>query len=119
MSEDSSCIFRFTPYIVFATPIFAALLIPVLTSYPIFFAFMGDMLGGGFVLALGGLFAALAAVDTANPYGPVGSSRTRMVGFLAEAVFMIVFFTVSFVIGHFSGAAQTPYPFCRTDGALA
>jgi formate hydrogenlyase subunit 4 len=60
---------------------------------------MGDMLGGGFVLALGGFFATLAAVDTANPYGPIGASRTRMVGFLAEPVFMIVFFTVSFVAG--------------------
>ncbi len=97
VSEHSSWIFRFTPYLVFVTPLFVTLLIPVLTSYPLFFAFMGDMLGGGFVLALGGFFAALAAVDTANSYGPVGASRTRMVGFLAEPVFMIVFFTVSFV----------------------
>src|SRR4029077_20867471 len=58
VSEESSWIFRFTPYIVFV-----ALLIPVLTKYPLFFAFMGDMLGGGFVLSLGGFFAALAAVD--------------------------------------------------------
>ncbi|MGO8672591.1 MAG: NADH-quinone oxidoreductase subunit H, partial [Capsulimonadaceae bacterium] len=99
VSRDSSWIFRFTPYIVFVAPIFVAMLIPVLTDYPLFFAFMGDMLGGGFILALGGFFATLAAVDTANPYGPVGASRTRMVGFLAEPVFMIVFFTVSFVAG--------------------
>lgn len=99
VSADSSWIFRFTPYLVFITPLFVALLIPVLTDYPLFFAFMGDMLGGGFVLALGGFFATLAAVDTANPYGPIGASRTRMVGFLAEPVFMIVFFTVSFVAG--------------------
>jgi formate hydrogenlyase subunit 4 len=99
ISDRSSWIFRLTPYIVFVTPIFVTLLIPVLTSYPLFFAFMADMLGGGFVLALGGFFATLAAVDTANPYGPMGASRTRLVGFLAEPVFMIVFFTVSFVAG--------------------
>lgn len=99
VSEDSSWIFRFTPYIVFVTPIFVTLLIPVLTSYPLFFAFMGDMIGGGFVLSLGGFFATLAAIDSANPYGAMGASRTRMVGFLAEPVFMIVFFTVSFVAG--------------------
>jgi formate hydrogenlyase subunit 4 len=99
VSEQSSWIFRFTPYIVFAAPIFVTLLIPVLTSYPLFFAFMGDMLGGGFILALAGFFAALAAVDTGNPYGAVGASRTRMVGFLAEPVFMMVFFTVSFDAG--------------------
>jgi len=99
VSENASWIFRFTPYVVFVAPIFVTTLIPVLTDYPLFFAFMGDMLGGGFILALGGFFATLAAVDTANPYGPMGASRTRMVGFLAEPVFMIVFFTVSFIAG--------------------
>ena len=99
ISDESSWIFRVTPYIVFVTPIFVTLLIPVLTDFPLFFAFMGDMLAGGSVLALGGFFATLAAIDTANPYGPMGASRTRMVGFLAEPVFMIVFFAVSFVAG--------------------
>ena len=97
ISEESSWLFRVTPYIVFVTPIFVTLLIPVLTSYPLFWAFMADMVGAGFVLALGGFFSALAAVDTANPYGPMGASRTRMVGFLTEPVFIIVFFTVSVV----------------------
>jgi len=97
VSDQSTWIFRVTPYVVFVTPIFVALLIPVLTSYPLFWAFMADMVGAGFVLALGGFFATLAAVDTANPYGAMGASRTRMVGFLAEPVFMIVFFTVAFV----------------------
>jgi formate hydrogenlyase subunit 4 len=46
LSEDSSWIFRFAPYVIFVTPILVALLIPVLTTYPLFFAFMGDMLGG-------------------------------------------------------------------------
>jgi formate hydrogenlyase subunit 4 len=97
VSNESTWIFRAAPYVVFTTPIFVTLLIPVLTAYPLFLAFMADMVGGGFVLALGGFFAALAAVDSGNPYGPMGASRTRMVGFLAEPVFIIVFFTVSFV----------------------
>ncbi|HTX06547.1 MAG TPA: NADH-quinone oxidoreductase subunit H [Steroidobacteraceae bacterium] len=99
ISDRSSWVFRATPYVVFVTPVFVALLIPVLTAYPLFLAFMADMVGVGFILALGGFFAALGAVDTANPYGAMGASRTRMVGFLAEPVFVIVFFTVSFVAG--------------------
>ena len=95
--EEASWIFRVTPYIVFVAPIFVTLLIPVLTDYPLFWAFMADMVGAGFVLALAGFFTALAAVDTANPYGPMGASRTRMIGFLAEPIFLIVFFTVSFL----------------------
>lgn len=98
-SSRSSWVFRATPYFVFISPIFVALLIPVLTAHPLFLAFMADMVGVGFVMALGGFFSTLAAVDTANPYGPMGASRTRMVGFLAEPVFVIVFFTVSFVAG--------------------
>ena len=97
VSEDATWIFRVTPYLAFVAPIFVALLIPVLTDYPLFWAFMADMVGAGFVLALAGFFATLAAVDTANPYGAMGASRTRMVGFLAEPVFLLVFFTVSFV----------------------
>lgn len=97
LSSETTWIFRITPYLVFITPIFVTVLIPVLTDYPLAFAFMGDMLAGGFFLGLAGFFAALAAVDTGNPYGPMGASRTRMVGFLAEPVFMIAFFTVSFV----------------------
>lgn len=97
VSSETTWIFRVAPYLVFVTPLFVTVLIPVLTDYPLAFAFMGDMLAGGFFLGLGGFFAALAAVDTGNPYGPMGASRTRMVGFLAEPVFMIVFFTVSFV----------------------
>ena len=97
ISDQTTWIFRITPYLVFIAPIFVTVLIPVLTDYPLAFAFMGDMLAAGFFLALAGFFAALAAVDTGNPYGPMGASRTRMVGFLAEPVFMIVFFTVSFV----------------------
>jgi formate hydrogenlyase subunit 4 len=97
VSAESTWIFRVTPYLAFVMPIFVTILIPALTDYPLAFAFMGDMLAGGFFLSLAGFFATLAAVDTGNPYGPMGASRTRMVGFLAEPVFMIVFFTVSFV----------------------
>ena len=99
VSTEATWIFRVTPYIVFITPVFVTLLIPVLTNYPLFLAFAGDMLAAGSFLALGGFFAALAAIDTANPYGPMGASRTRMVSFLVEPIFMIVFFTVSLVAG--------------------
>lgn len=99
VSREASWIFRAAPYVAFSTSVLVALLIPVLTRYPLFFAFLGDMLGVGFILALGGFFTALAAVDTANPYGPMGASRTRMVGFLAEPVFIVVFLTIAFVAG--------------------
>jgi len=36
-------------------------------------------------------------MDTGNVYGPIGASRTRMVGFLSEPVFILVFFSVSYI----------------------
>ncbi len=99
ISSDSSWIFRAVPLITFAVPLMVTLLIPVLTTFPLTWAFMGDMLAGGFILSLGGFFVALAAMDTASPYGQMGSSRTRMVSFLAEPVLMCVFFVVSLVAG--------------------
>ncbi|HTU69979.1 MAG TPA: NADH-quinone oxidoreductase subunit H [Candidatus Baltobacteraceae bacterium] len=97
ISEDSSWIFRSAPYFVFIVPLIVTLLIPVLTDFPLFFAFAGDMVGAGFILAISGMFFTLAAIDGGNPYGAMGASRTRMVGFLAEPVIIIVLFTVSFV----------------------
>jgi formate hydrogenlyase subunit 4 len=96
VSERASWLFRATPYVVFAAPLIVTLLIPVLTAYPLFMAFMADMVGAGFILALAGFFTAAAAIDAANPYGAMGASRTRMVGFLVEPIFMMIFFAVSF-----------------------
>ena len=70
---------------------------PGLTDFPLFFAFAGDMLAVGFIFAISGFFFTLAAIDGGNTYGAMGASRTRMVGFLAEPVIIIVLFTVSFV----------------------
>lgn len=97
ISERASWVFRVAPYVVFIGPLLVTLLIPVLTAYPLFMAFMADMVGAGFILALAGFFSGAAAIDTANPYGAMGTSRTRMVGFLVEPIFMMIFFAVAFI----------------------
>src|SRR5579884_2943095 len=104
ISEHASWIFRFAPYPAFVTPLVVATLIPVLTAYPLPYAFMGDMLAGGFILALGGFFTSLAALDTGSTYGGMGSSRSRTVSFLAEPAVILVLFTVALI-------AQATIPF--------
>jgi formate hydrogenlyase subunit 4 len=93
--DDASWIVRFAPYVYFITPIIVTLLIPALTNFPLFMAFMGDMVAAGFILGLGGFFLALAAIDAGDVYGALGASRTRMVSSLVEPIFVIVFFAVS------------------------
>jgi formate hydrogenlyase subunit 4 len=94
VSEHASWIFHVAPVLTFITPLVVAMLIPVLTGYPLPYAFMGDMLAGGFILSLGGFFTAVAALDTGSAFGGMGSSRARVVSSLAEPIVLLVLFTV-------------------------
>ena len=76
ISEQSTWVFRFAPIVAFVMPLFVVLLIPALTAYPLFFAFMGDMVAVGFLMAISGFFVALGGMDTGNLYAAVGASRT-------------------------------------------
>jgi formate hydrogenlyase subunit 4 len=104
VSEYATWIYHVTPYLAFITPLAVAMLIPVLTAYPLPLAFMGDMLAGGFILALGGFFTSLAAMDTGSTFGGMGSSRSRVVSLLSEPVILLVLFTVALI-------AQATIPF--------
>jgi len=94
VSEHASWLFHAAPLFTFITPLVVAMLIPVLTAYPLPFAFMGDMLAGGFILSLGGFFTAVAALDSASAFGGMGSSRARVVSALAEPIVMLILFTL-------------------------
>jgi formate hydrogenlyase subunit 4 len=93
----ASFVFRIAPYVAFAAPVAFAVLIPVLTASPLSWAFMADMVGSGFVIAIGGFFTNLAAMDSGSPYGGLGASRSRLVSSLAEPTFILVFFAVGFI----------------------
>ncbi|MGC2192605.1 MAG: NADH-quinone oxidoreductase subunit H [Candidatus Dormiibacterota bacterium] len=99
VTPNASFLFRIAPYVVFATPIAFAMLIPVLTAMPLSWALMADMVGSGFVIGIGGFFTNLAAMDSGSPYGGLGGSRSRFVSSLAEPTFIVVFFAVGFISG--------------------
>ena len=97
ISEHATWVYRIAPPLVFMTPLVVATLIPVLTAYPLPFAFMGDMLAGGFILSLGGFFTSIAALDTGSAFGGMGSSRARVVSLFAEPVVLLVLFSVALI----------------------
>jgi formate hydrogenlyase subunit 4 len=99
VTPNASLIFRSAPYVAFAAPIAFAILIPVLTTFPLTWAFMADMVGSGFVIGIGGYIVNLAAMDSGSPYGGLGASRSRLVSALAEPTFIVVFFAVAYVSG--------------------
>lgn len=104
VSDHASWVYHMAPLFSFITPLVVAMLIPVLTAYPLPFAFMGDMLAGGFILSLGGFFTSIAAMDTASTFGGMGSSRSRTVSLLAEPVVILILFCVTLI-------AQATIPF--------
>jgi formate hydrogenlyase subunit 4 len=85
------------PVVAFACYLTVPLLIPVLTSYPLPLGYMGDILGGGFILALASFVVAVAAAETADPYAQLASSRAKTFAAITEPVVLLVVFSVALV----------------------
>jgi formate hydrogenlyase subunit 4 len=98
-SADSSWISAVTPVAYVLAPVLVTFLIPVLTTFPLPFAFMGDMLGGGFILAGGGTMLLFAALDSGGVFPALGVSRMRLIGVVAEPVAFLAVFTAAAVAG--------------------
>jgi len=97
--ETASPFFELAPLIAFASYCSIALLIPVLTNFPLPLGTAGDILGGALLFGLAGFVTALAGVDSGSVYAALGSSRTQSVATLVEPTLIFVFFTVALVTG--------------------
>lgn len=95
LPEPAGPIFRAAPYVSFAAYATVPMLIPVLTNFPLPLGYMGDILGGGLILALGSFVVSLAAIDSGSPYAQLGSSRLRTFGALNEPTVIFVIFVVA------------------------
>ena len=106
--ETASFIYWAAPVIAFSCMLTVPILIPVLTNFPLPLSDMGDILGGGFILTLGSFFITLAGLDSGSAYGGIGSSRSVMLGILAEPTLILVFVGITllaksmlpFVVNH-------------------
>jgi formate hydrogenlyase subunit 4 len=104
ISDQASWVYRGAPFVVFACYLTVSVIVPIITSEPLPLAFLGDLIGGAFVLGLAAFATALAAMDTASPYGGLGASRATWIGSLAEPALILVFFTVGVL-----SASDNPY----------
>lgn len=98
ISENTSWIFRFTPYVLTATMLLAALVVPVLTTQTAF-GFMGNIIVLMYLFLLGTFFLALAGLDAGSAFGGMGSSREMAVAALAEPTVMIAIFAIALRVG--------------------
>jgi formate hydrogenlyase subunit 4 len=84
--EGASWFFLAAPVIAVMAYLTIPLLIPVLTSYGLPLEYMGDILGGGFLLSLASFVVATAALETGSPYAQLGSSRAKTFSAITEPV---------------------------------
>lgn len=95
--EHASWVFLAGPVVAVTCYLIVPLLIPVLTNFGLPLGYMGDILGGGFVLAMAGFSVALAAAETGGPYAQLGSSRAMTFGALIEPSILFVTFAVALI----------------------
>jgi formate hydrogenlyase subunit 4 len=107
--SGASWFFLAAPFVAVAAYLTIPLLIPVLTTYGLPLGYMGDILGGGFLLALASFVVATAAVETGSPYAQLGSSRAKTFSAVAEPVVLFVVFTVALLTG-----TDLPYALAAT-----
>jgi formate hydrogenlyase subunit 4 len=107
--QGASWFFLAAPLIAVTAYLTIPLLIPVLTTFGLPLGYMGDILGGGFLLALASFVVATAALETGSPYAQLGSSRTKTFSAIAEPVVLFVVFTVALLTG-----TDLPYALAAT-----
>ena len=87
VSTTTSWIFRVTPYVLIATMLVAALVVPVLLARPVLdFAGLVLLI---YLFVLATFFLALAGLDAGSAFGGMGSSREVAVAALAEPTIMV------------------------------
>lgn len=97
--EGASRLFLWAPAVAFGTYLLIAVVIPIITPYPIPFAPTVDFLGGGLLFGLAGTLTLLAALDAGSNYTALGASRTVSFAALAEPTLIMVFFAVAVITG--------------------
>ncbi len=107
--EGASWVFLAVPLAAFTCYLTVPLLIPVLTTFPLPLGYMGDILGGGFILSLASFLVAIAAVETGSPYAQLGASRSKTFAAITEPVVLFVVFTVAMLTG-----TDLPYALAAT-----
>lgn len=94
---EASSLFRLAPAVSFAGYLTVPMLIPVLTSYALPLGYMGDILGGGLILAFASFLVAAAAAETGDAYAQLASSRAKTFAAITEPVMLLVFFTAAMI----------------------
>jgi len=93
VSTTTSWVFRVTPYVLFATMLVAAVIVPVVASRTAL-PFAGIILLM-YLFLVGAFFLALAGLDSGSAFGGMGASREVAVAALAEPTVILAVFALA------------------------
>jgi formate hydrogenlyase subunit 4 len=88
-------IYAVAPPLSLATMAAIATLIPVLTTFPLPLAWMGDMLAGGMLFALSSTCITLGGLEPGGSYGGIGAWRGGLLTVLVEPALVLVLVSVA------------------------
>jgi formate hydrogenlyase subunit 4 len=106
LAHNASWVFRVAPYVIFATTLVAAALVPTFAT-GLVFSSAADLIAIVALLGSARFALALAGLDIGTSFGGIGSSREMMIASLAEPAMLMIVFTLSLLAGstHLSSVA--------------
>ena len=103
VADSATWLFRFAPYIVFASTWVAAALVPTFAT-GLLFSWSADLIAIVALLGVGRFFLALAGMDVGTAFGGLGASRESMFATLAEPAMLTTVFSLALIAGSASVA---------------
>jgi len=101
ISTTTSFVFALSPSLMFASVIFAGLLVPVFNHRAIL-SFEGSFILFAYILALGKFFSLIAAMDTGSSFEGMGASREASFSTLVEPAFFIIMASIIALSGNYT-----------------
>lgn len=97
--QHSTFIFILAPFVSFSAYLVIALVVPIVTPYPLPYGILLDLLGGALMFGLAGVVGIIGALDAKTNYTSLGASRSASFAALAEPTLIMVFFGVALISG--------------------
>jgi formate hydrogenlyase subunit 4 len=99
ITENSSRLFLYAPYMAFGIYSLIALIIPVFMTEPIIFTASGDFFAGAILFSLAAFIKIIGTMDSGSNFSSMGASRLMSFNFFSEGTLITVFFAVALISG--------------------
>ena len=94
VSGQAGWVFRATPYVLMASMLLVAAIVPVLTVQSPF-GWAGDLILVVYLYALTRFFWSLSGLDTGSSFGGIGARRELLISVLIEPIILLVLFVIA------------------------